>query len=124
MYSVSICQVKETVVWHLITKDNFLQFSRRNTETYPYINIKHPHICFTSSFQSTSDLVTPVIVSARLEERNIRSSSEITPTLNMFNGNDPDQPPLKKRKRVRNICPYTPSCMSCIYMFIYLPLLN
>lgn len=50
--------------------------------------------------RSTSDLVTPVMVSARLLGEDIRSSSEITPTLNMFNGNEPDQPPLRKKKRL------------------------
>ena len=54
---------------------------------------------FNLSFQSTSDLVTPVMVSARLLERFIPSSG-ITPTLNMFNGKEPDQPPLRKKKRV------------------------
>ena len=61
---------------------------------------KIPILLSDMNFQSTSDLVTPVMVSAQLVEKNIQSSSEITPALNMFNGDEPDQPPLRKKERV------------------------
>lgn len=57
--------------------------------------------------RSTSDLVTLVMVSARLDQRRIQSSTDIKPTLNVFDGNNPDEPVLSKRTRLdfKKDCP-------------------